>query len=421
MADFLKEKWGKCKRWIGWFLLGGVALAAPLAFNLGSSIERVTAPDPTPVISKLDRFEVSFSEKLPAEGLKKAEMLKDRPKVVLSKWNDEVRMGVEYKKITANARKLVSSNEVKWGVGNEVVHAYKKDDENFEIEIELKTKPATNVFDFTITGAENLDFFYQPALTPEEIAEGASRPENVIGSYAVYHKTKANHRVGSTNYATGKAFHIYRPKAIDANGVEVWAELLYLNGILSVTVPQKFLDEAVYPVRVDPTFGYTSLGASGGTALAQNTNDTSNRMGEDYVTSEAGTLDLITIGLKTANADDPMTGQSVMVFLNDKDSAGANSHGEIARIEKTDLSVAAAAHWEEFTAAGEAFGADTLILGAVGDGEKPPTANDILNVANDSGVPSHNFFATNSTGTGSYATQKTNPWNDAPAASTIRK
>src|SRR3990167_9069024 len=116
-------------------------LIAPIPTDslvLGGIIQPI---DITPVISKLDRFEVPFSEKLPEEGTMKVEMLKDRPKIVLSKWNDEVRMGIEYKKITANARKLVSSNEVKWGAGNEVVHAYKKDGENFEIEIELKTKP----------------------------------------------------------------------------------------------------------------------------------------------------------------------------------------------------------------------------------------------------------------------------------------
>lgn len=34
------------------------------------------------------------------------------------------------------------------------------------------------------------------------------------------------------------------------------------NGNLTVTVPQEFLNNAMYPVIVDPTFGYTSAGAS---------------------------------------------------------------------------------------------------------------------------------------------------------------
>ena len=101
------------------------------------------------------------------------------------------------------------------------MHAYplsaKEDMENggSEIEIYLAERPPTNGFRFAIEGAEDLDFFYQPELSAEEITEAAVRPENVIGSYVVYHKAKANHHVGDTNCAPGKAYHIYRPEAVD--------------------------------------------------------------------------------------------------------------------------------------------------------------------------------------------------------------
>src|SRR3989344_550188 len=88
------------------------------------------------------------------------------------------------------------------------------------------------------------------------------RAENTIGSYAVYHKTIQGHIEGNLNHETGKVFHIYRPKAIDAEGKEAWGTLSYENGSLTVTIPQEFLDSASYPVRVDPTFGNTSIGAS---------------------------------------------------------------------------------------------------------------------------------------------------------------
>src|SRR3990167_2186082 len=213
---------------------------------------------------KGNHFERVLVNDVENAGVSKVEMMKDEPKVVLSKWNDEVRLGVSYNKVNGKGKRALLSSRTEWkdSKGKEELHAYPIDDSTYEIEIVLNEKPLTNVFDFAIDGASNLDFFYQPELTQEEIAEGASRPENVIGSYAVYHKTKANHRVGDTNYATGKAYHIYRPKAIDANGAEEWAELNYENGILSVTVPQKFLDDAVYPVRVDPTFGHTTIGGS---------------------------------------------------------------------------------------------------------------------------------------------------------------
>jgi hypothetical protein len=179
-------------------------------------------------------------------------------------------MTVSYEKVKAKGSRKLFTDRMEWKDSKEEVHAYPLDakagmeDGGFEIEVVLNEKPDTNVFDFKIEGAEDLDFFYQPALTQEEIDGGASRPENVVGSYAVYHNEKKDHRIGGTDYATGKAYHIYRPRVIDAGGVEQWAALSYENGTLSITVPQTFLDDAAYPLRVDPTFGNTNIGATTG-------------------------------------------------------------------------------------------------------------------------------------------------------------
>ena len=64
------------------------------------------------------------------------------------------------------------------------------------------------------------------------------------------------------DYKVGKAFHIYRPKIIDAEGKETWGILKIENGIYSVEILQEFLDKAVYPIKSNDTFGYTTLGAS---------------------------------------------------------------------------------------------------------------------------------------------------------------
>src|SRR3990167_9325905 len=217
-----------------------------------------------------DRVDLEREGALLEEGKVKIELIKAKPEVHLHKWNSEINLGIYYDKIQKAGQKV--GNRMEWKDQKEEVHAYPleaqegMEDGGLEMEVLLKEKPVTNKFDFVIDGAENLAFFYQPALTQAEIDEGATRPENVVGSYAVYHKTKSNHRTGSTNYATGKAFHIYRPKAIDANGVETWGELSYLNGNLTVTVPQQFLDDAVYPVMIDPTFGYTTIGGTSATS-----------------------------------------------------------------------------------------------------------------------------------------------------------
>jgi hypothetical protein len=135
---------------------------------------------------------------------------------------------------------------------------------SFEYELKLYGIPKSNVFTFNIE-TENLVFYYQPSLTLKEIEQGDIQPENVAGSYAVYHASKKNNE-----YKTGKAFHIYRPKVVDARGAYVWGDLNIDTkaGVMTITVDQKFLDNAIYPIVVDPTFGKTVKGGTASTLRA---------------------------------------------------------------------------------------------------------------------------------------------------------
>jgi len=146
-------------------------------------------------------------------------------------------------------------------------------DDAYEFEIELSKAPQDGIVEMDIE-TENLKFLYQDALniemasttcTPTLCGE-VSRPENVVGSYAVYHETKEGDltKLGGENYKAGKVFHIYRPKLIDANGDWIWGEL-YVDtalGILRITGDTSWYSKAAYPVIVDPTFGFTSIGGS---------------------------------------------------------------------------------------------------------------------------------------------------------------
>lgn len=116
-------------------------------------------------------------------------------------------------------------------------------------------------------------FYYQPPLNEENWPKGytvnethalnekgeieAYRPLNVVGSYAVFHSSKKGNE-----YRAGKAYHIYRPELIDAEGKRAWADLLIENDLLTIILPQEVIDIASYPLVVDPTFGYTGAGAS---------------------------------------------------------------------------------------------------------------------------------------------------------------
>src|SRR3990167_6265919 len=196
-----------------------------------------------------------------------------KPQVKIMRWDNEVNFSlraIEHPDATIETE----GEKIKYITPEYEVHQYDKpeagEDGGFEFEWILPSKSSSNVLTATIQ-TKGLNFFYQPQLTQEEINEGSSRPENVVGSYAVYHKTKGGmNDIAGMEYKAGKAFHIYRQKVTDANGVETWGELNIdeQNGLLTVTIDQTWLDNAVYPVIVDPTFGYTSLGGSSTLSIA---------------------------------------------------------------------------------------------------------------------------------------------------------
>ena len=185
------------------------------------------------------------------------------PSLTLRKWDNETNFKVKYKHSEKEKDQKVDieNKKIKWKGEKTEVHYYdiKKGEllhdkvlehDVFEVEVILLEKPDTNIVSFDIETAR-LSFYYQPELTQEEKDEGAERPENVIGSYAVYHESKQGDysQMGLKNYRAGKAFHIYRPKIIDSAGTEVWGELNITDNLLTVEIPQEFLNNAVYPVR----------------------------------------------------------------------------------------------------------------------------------------------------------------------------
>ena len=201
-----------------------------------------------------------------------------KPQFKIKRWDNEVNFSMRAIE-EAGATMVEKDGKVKYKGKDIEVHQYEKteagEDGGFEFEWVLNKKPKSNVLRTTIQH-KGLDFFYQPEITDEEALASMfdgdkrtleeikreMRPENVVGSYAVYHSTKQNNIVGGMEYQTGKAFHIYRPHAVDAKGVKVWCELDIKEGELTVTVPEDFLNKASYPVVVDPTFGYTSVGGT---------------------------------------------------------------------------------------------------------------------------------------------------------------
>jgi hypothetical protein len=160
----------------------------------------------------------------------------------------------------------LASEKLALTIGNETDIWHIDENGRLKWDIEFKEKPATNKFSWDLSYSEGIEFYYQGELTEFEKGRNAVRPDNVVGSYAVY-CNKSGHYTdedGKTivNYRTGKLLHIYRPLCIDAKGNKEWAELLIDKGTITVTIPQKYLDTAVYPVTLDPNLGYSTAGGS---------------------------------------------------------------------------------------------------------------------------------------------------------------
>lgn len=261
-----------------------------------------------------------------------------QPQVKLMRWSNEHNLSIRLGGLPHDNRNLIRdyAGMIEYGDEKKKMRTYKKQYNNqdaWEMEWILYKHPGTYTEELTLQ-IKNLEFYKQPPLN-EEITPGegetvtathhydadgnvlAHRPEDVVGSYAVYlSRGKAWNRQSpnmamwyklqdeynsrdagnepnpsfahldtvsklsaeiskyealstpelpyNKTYMTGKFCHIYRPKLIDANGNEAYADIDINRetALMTITYPKTFLDNAQYPVTVDPTFGYTSVGGT---------------------------------------------------------------------------------------------------------------------------------------------------------------
>jgi len=222
-------------------------------------------------------------------------------------------------------------------------HVYYPIPGGLEYEIWFADRPAKNTVSLDLLFPAGLDFHFQPPLTDAEIREGHVRPENVVGSYAVYWK-ESGHLIDQdkktiVNYQAGKFCHIYRPLARDAAGKTVWCDLQIEGGKMRIVLPSAWLKKALYPVVLDPTFGYETIA---GTTIAIPT-DIMNASGAGTPAS-SGTTDSLTWYSSAAGT------VSVKVGLYN-DSTGPTSPVSGSPIENASVASWTAA-WKTFAMSG---------------------------------------------------------------------
>ncbi len=135
--------------------------------------------------------------------------------------------------------------------------------DDYEFDIGLPSRPANDVVPFTCQ-TKGLVFYPQRTLTNVH-ADGSSwevngdirsdRAAKVNESLAVYYDGKAHNA-----YKAGKAFHLYRPLAVDSRHRSFWCDWVLdgRNVPTGIRMPAHF----AYPGWLDPTIGNSSQGGS---------------------------------------------------------------------------------------------------------------------------------------------------------------
>ena len=181
------------------------------------------------------------------------------PNINFNKWSDECWLNINYPIPITTEKEIYSFDAIQIVDKNGETHKfYMTLEGELEYEIILPAIPASNKFTFNLSFPDGLNFYYQPELTQWETDRGCIRPDNVIGSYAIYWNKKNN------QYQTGKFCHIYRPHVTDAIGNSIWGKLFIdpITKVMAITVDPVWLDKATYPVVIDPTIGYASIGGT---------------------------------------------------------------------------------------------------------------------------------------------------------------
>jgi hypothetical protein len=339
------------------------------------------------------------------------------PQVEAKFWDNECKLSVRYLSDEEGEEIIDTDKEkVKWRKGREEARFYQKPENErhesgeFEFDILLDEYTGKNEWVFSIR-TRGLKFYRQEALTPEEIEEGAERPDWITGGYCVYHESKENHVikkrytgdwqetpesylemslreevsekkkgekgfdkkiekgkyysreyevVDTTNYATGKVCNIPLPVAIDAKGNETFGtiDVDEEKEEMRVGVSDEWLKKAKYPVTIDPTFGHTTIGSSN-LPLATTTDTT--RRGRVYTSSAAGTLDSLHGALRLNSAGSEII--DTIAFINLENGGGADIHSEIANSEILNNSYnSTTAAWFTFTTSGESIDINDYII-----------------------------------------------------------
>jgi hypothetical protein len=203
------------------------------------------------------------------------------PKMKFKKWDGTADFSIELVVDGVKGTDIYDdiTKKTKWKNTTTEIEFYPiADGSGYEFDIILKNKSKSRILTLLII-SNGLKFYKQPPMTEEIGIDGVVtanetegfnaqgqrikyRPEQYVNSYAIYKTGEIINIRGGIEYKSAKVGHILRIKAIDDDGVSTWCPMEIIDNIMTITVPEDFWNSAKFPLHIDPSFGYTTIGAS---------------------------------------------------------------------------------------------------------------------------------------------------------------
>ena len=177
---------------------------------------------------------------------------KVKPEIKIEKWDSYFKMSREEKTYTPfiNNDKFVFD-----GIDESVLIYFLKNDA-LEYEIILKKKPETNTVNLSVeTKNLTLRLIKIEDIIQKRTTELLLSDQNISNITTTFNNDLLGSIVVESKNKNSE-FIIFRPKIYDADNKSVYGEYRLQNNTLLIVIPQEFLDNATYPIRIDPAISY---------------------------------------------------------------------------------------------------------------------------------------------------------------------
>ena len=192
-----------------------------------------------------------------------------KPEIEFTRWNKENSLTIKPLFDIPSAVTTLIGNKIEYK-GDKIGWYANPVDENMKFGIILYEKPPVNTWTFTLEGHDNLVKIKRPPLNKDngngtKTFDSSGGLEEHIDSQRFYREVTALETVNGREVLVPHLEHgltFLRPKFIDAKGDWIWADLEIQGSDYIVTVDQKWLEKAVYPVKANDSGTYQE-GVSG--------------------------------------------------------------------------------------------------------------------------------------------------------------